>query len=90
MTRIIGSQLSRHPLRSATDASSNFPDAARIWHNQRRAHDVSEDEIISVRRWRLGFFAFYGTIVVLLSGLATLADWPTTRDVASIKSTVLH
>ena len=39
--------------------------------------DIPEDYAV-YRRWRLGFFVFYGAIIWLLVGFATVADRPAT------------
>jgi hypothetical protein len=39
--------------------------------------DIAEDRI-TFRRWRLGFFVFYGAIISLLGGLAVAVDRPGT------------
>ena len=36
---------------------------------------IPEDQV-AFRRWRLGFFIFYGAIALLLGGLATVVDRP--------------
>jgi hypothetical protein len=38
---------------------------------------IPEDQV-AFRRWRLGFFIFYGAIASLLGGLAMVADRPGT------------
>jgi len=49
-----------------------------VWDGSKFPRRAPEDEIV-VRRWRLGFFVFYGAMALLLvGGLAAIADRPGT------------
>jgi hypothetical protein len=43
------------------------------------------DDQAAFRRWRIGFFAFYGAVALLLAGLATIADRLATITTASAR-----
>jgi hypothetical protein len=45
-----------------------------------------EDQVV-FRRWRRGFFMFYGAIALLLGTLAVIADRPGTSDSAATQRT---
>jgi membrane protein YqaA with SNARE-associated domain len=40
----------------------------------RMQNPENPDDQAAFRRWRIGFFAFYGAVALLLAGLATIAD----------------
>jgi hypothetical protein len=58
--------------------------ARSVW-NEGKARP-GEDQIV-FRRWRRGFFIFYGATVLLLGALAVIADRPGTSDSAATPST---
>jgi hypothetical protein len=46
-----------------------------VWDESTVQPGVPEDQLV-FRQWKLGFFIFYGAIVLLLGGLAIIADRP--------------
>jgi hypothetical protein len=54
-----------------------------VWDGSKFPPRAPEDEIV-FRRWRLGFFVFYGaTALLLVGGLAAIADRPGTITTAA-------
>src|ERR1700688_3429574 len=47
------------------------------WDKGKVQPGVPEDQLV-FRQWRVGFFIFYGATVLLLGGLAVVADRPGT------------
>jgi hypothetical protein len=72
------------PINDAGAAQLNVSCARSVW-NETQARP-GEDQIV-FRRWRRGFFVFYGAVALLLGVLAAIADRPGTSDRVATQST---
>jgi hypothetical protein len=64
-------------------ANLDVPSPRCVWDESKLPPRAPEDEIV-FRRWRLGFFVFYGAMALLLvGGLAAIADRPGTITTAA-------
>lgn len=52
-----------------------------------RKTDLNTDDQIVYKQWKCGFFIFYGAIVLLMGGFATIADRP---DMSSMAAAPIH
>jgi len=70
------------PERESMHPNGSRPARTEVLQGARRSESgfrpgIPEDRI-SFRRWRLGFFIFYGAMISLLAGFAALAERPGT------------
>jgi hypothetical protein len=74
-------QLSPRTLSGKADAPQNahlnifYP--RHVWSRSGIQRKYPEDQTV-FRKWRLGFFVFYGAVALLLGGLAVIAERPGT------------
>lgn len=55
-----------------------------ILHRSEFRAGNADDQIV-FRKWRRGFFIFYGAVALLLGGVAVVADWPATINIAAAR-----